>query len=113
MVGPLRDDFNLRRRQVGIGVHGHPLKRQDSADRNESGQHQHEEFLTQRRLDDSVNHSVVVLPTPARVVVSLSSLLVEGSASPPVLPLALKRIRKLEEQAAIPNHLVSSLQTAC
>ena len=57
MVGPLRDDFDLRRREVGIGVHGHALKGQDAADRDESGQHQHQEPLPQRRLDDSVDHS--------------------------------------------------------
>ena len=26
MVGPLGDDFDLRRREIGIGIHRHPLK---------------------------------------------------------------------------------------
>src|SRR5271154_6305528 len=39
MVRPLGDDFDLWRREVGIRVHRHTLKRQDSADRDESGQH--------------------------------------------------------------------------
>ncbi len=63
VVGPLGDDFDLRRREIGIGVHRHPLKREDAADRDESGQHQHQELLPQRRLDDSVNHSDVSLIT--------------------------------------------------
>ena len=57
MIRPLRDDFDLRRREVRIRVHRHALKRQHSADRDERGQHQHQESLTQRRLDDSMDHS--------------------------------------------------------
>ena len=53
MVGPLGDDFDLRRGEVGIGVHRHALKRNDAADGDEGGQHQHQESLTKRGLDDS------------------------------------------------------------
>ncbi len=60
MIGPLRDDFDLRRREVGIGVHRHALERQDSADRDETSQHQHQEPLAQRSLDDSMDHLDVV-----------------------------------------------------
>src|SRR5271156_3991543 len=67
MVWPLGDDFDLRRREIGIGIHGHPLKRQDSTDRDECGQHQYQEPLSQRRLDYSVDHSVVVDTILARV----------------------------------------------
>src|SRR5277367_2798679 len=59
MVWPLGNDFDLRRREVGIGVHRHPLKRYDSTDRDESGQHQYQKPLSQRGLDYSVDHSVV------------------------------------------------------
>jgi hypothetical protein len=59
MVWPLRNDYDLWRREVGIGVHGHPLKRYDSTDRDESGQHQDQKPLSQRGLDYSVDHSVV------------------------------------------------------
>ena len=57
MVGPLGDDLDLRRREIGIRVYGHALKRNDSADRDEDGQHEHQEPLPQRRLDDSMDHS--------------------------------------------------------
>jgi hypothetical protein len=67
MVWPLGDDFDLRRREVGIRVHRHSLKRQDSADRDESGQHQYQKSLPQRRLDYSVDHSVLVDTILARV----------------------------------------------
>jgi hypothetical protein len=60
VVWPLGDDFDLRRGEVGIGVYRHPLKRQDSPNRDESGQHQYQELLTERRLHYSVDHSVVV-----------------------------------------------------
>jgi hypothetical protein len=60
MVWPLGDDFDLWRRKVGIGIHRHPLKRQYASDRDESGQHQHQKPLPQRRLDYSVDHAVLV-----------------------------------------------------
>ena len=49
-----------RRRKIGIGVHRHPLERDDSPDGDEPGQHQHEEALPQCRLDDSMDHSEAV-----------------------------------------------------
>jgi hypothetical protein len=60
VVWPLSDDFNLRGREIGIGVHGHALERQDPANRDESGKHQHQEPLPERRLNYSVDHSDVV-----------------------------------------------------
>ncbi len=60
VTGPLGDDFDLRGREVGIGVHRHALEREDPADGDESGEHQDQEPLPQSRLDDSMNHSVVV-----------------------------------------------------
>jgi hypothetical protein len=68
MIRPLGDDFYLGRREVRIGIDGHPLKRQDSPNRDEDGQHQHEKPLTQSRLDYSMDHSVVVNTILARVV---------------------------------------------
>src|SRR5271154_1318481 len=59
MIWPLGNDFDLRRREVGISVHRHPLKRYDSTDRDESGQHQYQKPLSQRGLYYSVDHSVV------------------------------------------------------
>ena len=103
MVRPLGDDFDLRRREVGIGVHGHPLERQDSPNRDESGQHQHQKPLTQRRLDDSVDHSDVVdtiLIIFARVAVTFFKAC--------AILLALQRVRKLQEQAAISDDLITS-----
>jgi hypothetical protein len=61
VVRPLRDDFYLWRREIGIRVHGHPLKRHDAAHRDEPGEHQHQKSLPQRRLDDSMNHLVVIV----------------------------------------------------
>ena len=58
VAGPLRDEFDLGRGEVGIGVHRHALERQDAADRDETGQHQHQEPLAQRSLDDSMDHLV-------------------------------------------------------
>src|ERR1035441_8187516 len=105
MIRPLGDDFDLWRREVGIGIHGHPLKRYYSPDRDESGQHQHQKLLTQRRLDYSVDHAVVVdtiLIILARVVVTFFKAR--------AIPLTLQRVRKLQEQAAVSDHLVASLQ---
>src|ERR1700691_5068079 len=99
MVGPLRDDLHLRRRKVGIGIHGHALKGEDSADRDESGQHQHEKSLTQRGLDDSVDHSMV------DTILTFLFFSVRGYS-------ALQRVCKLQEQAAISDYLVASFQSA-
>ena len=62
MIGPLRDEFDLRRREIGIGVHWHSLKRENAADGNEAGQHQDQKLLSQSRLDDSMNHSEMTEP---------------------------------------------------
>jgi ABC-type dipeptide/oligopeptide/nickel transport system permease subunit len=56
---PLGDDLHLRRGKVGVRVHRHTVERHDSANRDETGQHQHQEPLPQSRLDDSMNHSDV------------------------------------------------------
>ncbi len=56
VAGPLRDEFDLRRSEVGVGVHRHALERQDSADCDETSQHQHQKPLAQRSLDDAMNH---------------------------------------------------------
>ena len=98
MVWPLRNDLDLRGRKVGIGVHRHALKRQDSPNCDEPGQHQYEEPLPQRRLDYSVNHSGAVEIILARV----------WSAFQIAFRLTLQRVRKLQEQAAIPDDLVTS-----
>jgi len=45
VVGPLGDDLNLWRREIRVCVYGHALERHDSADRDESNQHQHQESL--------------------------------------------------------------------
>src|ERR1019366_4770653 len=122
MIRPLGNDFDLRRREVGIGVHRHSLERNDSSDRDEPGQHQHQELLPQRRLDYSVDHSVVdtileslsagelsipVRPTWPRLRPSTC-----WTGETPVAPLTLQRIRKLQEQAAIPDDPVAGFQTA-
>jgi hypothetical protein len=60
MIRPLRDDFDLRRREIRVRVHRHPLKGNDSPDSDKSGQHQHQKPLTQCRLDDSMDHSGLV-----------------------------------------------------
>jgi hypothetical protein len=60
VVGPLGNDFDLRRREVGISVHRHSLKGNHSADRDEYGQHQDQKLLPERRLYDSVDHSETV-----------------------------------------------------
>ena len=57
VAGPLRDQFHHGRRKIGIGVHGHALERQDAADHDEDRQHQHQEPLAQRELDDAMDHS--------------------------------------------------------
>ena len=86
------------------GVDGHPLKRQDSPNRDESGQHQHQEPLSQRRLDYSMDHSVVMNPILARVAgMSLKVFAIR---------LALQRVRKLQEQAAISDDPVAGFQPA-
>ena len=54
---PLRDEFDLRRREVGIRVHGHAPERDDARDHHEACQHQHQKALTQRRLYDAMDHS--------------------------------------------------------
>ncbi len=43
--GPLGDEFDLGWREVGVGVHWHALERQNSSDRDETGQHQDQELL--------------------------------------------------------------------
>ena len=59
VAGPLRDQFDLRRGEIGIGVHGHAPEGDDSGDHHEEGEHQHQEALTKRRLYDSMDHSGV------------------------------------------------------
>ena len=59
VAGPLRDEFDLRRRKVGIGIHRHALERDDASDHDEARQHQHQESLTKRSLYDSMDHSGV------------------------------------------------------
>src|ERR1019366_4237420 len=108
MVWPLGDDFNLWRREVGIGVHGHPLKRYYSPDRDESGQHQHQKSLTERRLDYSVDHSVVVDTILGFILARVVVTFLKACA----ILLALQRVRKLQEQAAISYDLVTSFQPA-
>ncbi len=68
VAGPLRDEFDLRRREVGIGVHRHAPERDDAGDHHEARQHQHQEALTQRRLYDSMDHSGL----DAMVVITVS-----------------------------------------
>jgi hypothetical protein len=57
----LSNDFDLRGRKIRVGIHGHALKRNDAADGDEPGQHQHEKSLPQCRLDDSMDHSIIPL----------------------------------------------------
>jgi hypothetical protein len=63
--GPLGGDFDLRRCEVGVGVHRHALERDDAANGDEGGQHQHQEALTKRGLDDLVDHMGVTMVRPA------------------------------------------------
>src|ERR1019366_4817173 len=85
-----------------------PLKRHDSADGDESGQHQHQKPLTQPRFDYSVDHSVVVDTIPGFI----SARVVGNLSLPCAMLLALQRVRKLQEQAAISDDLVASFQAA-
>jgi hypothetical protein len=57
VIGPLGDDFDQRGREIRIRVYGHALKRNDPADRDEQGQHKHQEPLPKGCLDDSMDHS--------------------------------------------------------
>ena len=97
MAGPLRDEFDLRRRKIGIGIHRHALERQDPADRDETGQHQHQEPLAQRGLDDAMDHASCGAPFDF----NRSSI-----------NLALQRVGELQKQAAVPDHPVAGLQPA-
>jgi hypothetical protein len=45
VVGPLSNDFDLGRSEVGIGIHRHALEGENAADGDEAGQHQHQEAL--------------------------------------------------------------------
>ncbi len=58
VAGPLSDEFNLRRGEIGIGVNRHAPEGDDSGDGHGSREHQHQKALTKRRLYDSMDHSV-------------------------------------------------------
>jgi hypothetical protein len=53
----LRDEFDLRRREIGIGVDRHAPEGDDSGDGHGGREHQHQKALTKRRLYDSMDHS--------------------------------------------------------
>ncbi len=88
--------------KIGIGIHRHAPERDDSGDHHEARQHQHQEALTKRSLYDSMDHSgvdAIVLVTFIRS----SSLATR---------LALQRVRKLQEQAAISDDAITGLQSS-
>ena len=58
VAGPLRDEFDLRRREIGIGVDRHAPEGDDAGDSHGGREHQHQKALTKRRLYDSMDHSV-------------------------------------------------------
>src|ERR1017187_7928700 len=96
---PLRDEFDLRRREVGVSVHRHAPERDDSGDHHEAGQHQHQKALTKRRLYDAMDHAGV----DAMVIKYVSTCGCEL--------LTLQRVRKLQEQAAISDNAIAGVQS--
>ena len=72
MVRPLRDQFDLGRRKIGISIHRHALERDDPSGHHKARQHQHQEPLTKGGLYDSMNHSeldaTVLITVPCALV---------------------------------------------
>ncbi len=53
---PLRDQLDHRRRQVGIRIDRHALKRDGARDDDEQREHQYDEALLECDLDDAMDH---------------------------------------------------------
>src|ERR1700687_1057952 len=56
MAGPLRYDCHHGRRKIGIRVDGHALEGNGTSHDDQDGEHQHDEALLQRELDDAMDH---------------------------------------------------------
>ena len=64
VAGPLGDEFDHRRRKIGIGVHGHALERNGAGNDDEHGDHHHQEALLESELDDAMDHSELLAESP-------------------------------------------------
>jgi hypothetical protein len=60
MALPLRNQFHHRWGKVRIRIHGHPLKRDGSGDGDKQHKHQHQKALPQRKLDQAINHDLLL-----------------------------------------------------
>ena len=56
VAGPLRDQLDHGRRKIRIGVHRHALKGIRAGDDEKRHQHQDQEPLPQRELDNVMDH---------------------------------------------------------
>ena len=53
---PLGNDLNVVVGDIGIGLNGQALERDDTGGKKDDGQRQHEQAVAQGEIDDAANH---------------------------------------------------------
>ncbi len=102
VAGPLGDEFHHGRRKVGIGVHRHAAEGNRAGDDDEHREHQHDEALLQRKLDDAMDHRRETFRRDARRSEASCRVARKGL-------LVLQGILELQEEAAVADDALAFL----